>query len=125
MSLMPAVAITARIAVAVVFFSVAFGQVNSDQSSKTVRLSGRLISPTGPLLNKEVRLKATGQEEVITTRTNEEGFFSFPSLLPDQHYDLLISVAGFNPWNMGIEVGREDKDLGSLALTPPQPVAVV
>ena len=110
--------------VAVVFFGVAFGQVKPGQAAGTVRVSDRVVGPTVPIRHEEISLKLTGKGEATTTQTDEDGYFSFPSVRPDRHYDLAIDVTGYDSQVMGVQVGRHDTDLGTFVLTPPRPVSI-
>lgn len=93
-------------------------------SGNTIRLSGRILSPNGPIRHQQITIQGAGQKELGKVETDEDGRFAFSDLRPDARYSLIIDVKGFYPWSMGIDVRGQDMDLGSIGLSPHRPVDV-
>lgn len=80
---------TAVAVLASLFAVSAYGQVSG-------RLSGTVVDPTGaPIPNASVQLMlAGGTTAVVSSATNAEGFFLFPSVRPES-YDVIVEAKGF------------------------------
>jgi len=81
-------------------------------------LSGTLQDSTGAVIpGAEIKLTAASTGFVRTTKTNSEGFFSFPDLTPSA-FTLGISVSGFKSYSQtGIEINSgEQRSVGVIQL---------
>ena len=81
-------------------------------------LSGTVVDSSGAVFpNIEVRLVEPRTSFVRTAKTNEQGFFSYPDLLPET-YDLQITAAGMKNYSAtGIELSAGSKrSLGEIRL---------
>ena len=91
--------------VAVVLFGVAFAQVKSSAPA-TVRVYGEISDYAGaPLRNAIVKLKAEDQQE-LTAKTGENGWFLFTDVPPNRIY--LLFADGSPTALMHVEVGEAD-----------------
>lgn len=71
-----------------------------------------------------LKITGQGQGQAIRVETDQNGYFTFPYVRSNQHYDLIIAVPRFSPWIMGVQVNQKDVDLANLVLQPPQPVGI-
>lgn len=73
----------------VLFASAAFAQ--------TASITGRITDATGAVVPAaEVAAKSTGTNVVVSTRSNTDGYFNIPNLLPGV-YEITVNKAGFSP----------------------------
>ncbi len=113
--------------VAVVFFSMAFGQVKPGQAVDTtppqpVSISGRIVDFTGtPLPDQTVTLSGNAQSR-IAAQTNQNGNFNLPLVSPDQRYSLHIEATGLNSTVVDLDAEKLDVDTGDIVIQPVSPV---
>ena len=100
---------------------VAFGQVESDEPVKFIRISGRIVNPDGaPIPNQIVRQSTVGgQPEVSSVKTDQKGMFTFSA---ETHvlYEVNLSVSEAPPVFKGIgsieAVDGESMELGNVVV---------
>lgn len=92
------------------------------QAPRPIRLSGRIEAFSGaPIQNETVSLVGVTPEGSRATRTDQEGGFTFPGIQPDRRYELRISVSGFRPVAVEIDVGEGNMEVGNIVVQPMDP----
>lgn len=82
---------------------VALGQAQAVSPAKEIRITGRVVDPSGAVISfATVTLKSAGGEVVATVRTENNGKFEFVAAA-NRVYQLLIEAPGFQPVQKAVE----------------------
>jgi hypothetical protein len=111
---------------------VGLGQTNASALAKEIRISGRVIDPSGAALSRiTVTLTAFGSEQPAkTVLTDEEGRFALTVVSP-LHYEVRFEFPGFksltirsgtDPTSNDIDVGTVTLEIGEVTEGPMWPV---
>lgn len=112
----PSAQVVVGIMIAVLLSGTAFGQANSDEPVKSVRISGRVTDATGaPVRDVTVALKLAGSSNTTApTKTGEMGEYTF-LVVPHRSYELHFAAPGFRQ-ETKLVTADKDTDVGTLLL---------